>query len=90
MNGLKVIIPNSGWPDSPSELPEMLRDFYNFRDELLIEDGILFKGVRIDVPVESRGEVLQRIHSSHIGLHGCLRLAREAVFYPGMVKEIPN
>ena len=87
VNELRPIL-RVGWPDSPSKLNADLREFYNFRDELVIEDGILFKGVRIYVPSESRNEVLQRIHSSHIGIQGCLRRAREAVFWPGMVKDI--
>ena len=85
--GLKTFLRN-GWPDERSKLPDELREFYTFRDELVMENGILFKGTRIYVPAESRDNVTERIHSSHIGLQGCLRRAREAVFWPGMVKDI--
>ena len=33
-------------------------------------------------------EILERIHSSHIGVNGCLRRAKEAVYYPGITADI--
>ena len=35
-----------------------------------------------------RAQMLEKIHSSHIGAEGCLRRAREVVFWPGMTAEI--
>jgi len=40
------------------------------------------------VPADARAEILRRIHSSHIGVNGCLRRAKEAVFYPEMTADI--
>ena len=34
--------------------------------------------------------MLERIHSSHIGINGCIRRAREALFWPGMIKNIKD
>ena len=48
----------------------------------------MFKGNIIFVPAESRPNVLERIHSSHIGLQGCIRRARESLFWIGMVRDI--
>ena len=56
-----------GWPDNANQLPEHLRPFFTFRDELVIENDLLFKGNRLYVPAESRSDILQRIHSSHLG-----------------------
>jgi hypothetical protein len=84
---LKTFILN-GWPDKSSDLPAHLCDFYNYRDELIVEDNLLYKGQRLYVPVDCRAEVMNRIHSSHIGLQGCLPRAREAVFWPNMNKNI--
>lgn len=87
INAIRHYIVN-GWPDSVAELPTELRDFFNYRDELVLENSVLFKGLRMYVPQCLREEVLNRIHSSHIGVQGCLRRAREAVFYPGMTRDI--
>jgi len=48
----------------------------------------VFKGDRVVIPLDARAEILRRIHSSHIGVNGCIRRAREAVFYPGMTADI--
>ena len=87
VNDLKPVIQN-GWPEDPKSLPEHLTPFYNFRDELVIEENLLYKGTRLYVPTVCREEVLDRIHASHIGLNGCLRRARESVFWPNMTKHI--
>ena len=76
-----------GWPETISELPSHVRDFFPFRDKLILEDGLLFKGSRLYVPARVRDEILQRIHASHIGFQGCLRRARDSVFWPGMSRD---
>ena len=69
-----------GWPDKQSELPLLIRDFFPFRDELVIQ-GILFKENRIYVPDSVKKEILQRIHASHIRVNSCIRRARESFFF---------
>jgi Integrase zinc binding domain len=85
---LLTVIIQQGWPDEPSALPDEIRAFYTFRDELIVEDGLVFKGERLYVPLEARTEVCDRIHASHIGMNGCMRRAREAVFWPNMTVDI--
>ena len=77
-----------GWPNSPSDLPANLRPYATFADELAECGGLVFKGHRVMVPHDARAEILQRIHSSHIGVNGCLRRAKEAVYYPGITADI--
>lgn len=77
-----------GWPASPADVPADLREFTTFADELAESDGLVFKGQRVVVPQEARAFILQRIHSSHIGVNGCIRRAKESVFYPGLTADI--
>ena len=77
-----------GWPDSAAELPPPLHEYSTFADELAESDGLVFKGQRVVVPVDARAEILDRIHSSHIGVNGCIRRAKESVFFPGLTSEI--
>jgi len=37
----------TGWPELRSEVHEQLHKYWNFRDEISIDNGILFKGQRI-------------------------------------------
>ena len=40
------------------------------------------------IPFGMRSHIKARIHASHIGVHGCLRRARETVYWPRMTKEL--
>ena len=37
-----------------------------------------------------RPELLRRIHNSHLGIEGCLRRAREHVYWPGLNREVKD
>ena len=84
---LKKII-QSGWPDTPDELDEVTRSYYTFRDELVVQNGLIFKGERLVIPTSAKQNIMERIHDSHVGVQGCLRRAREVVYWPRMNKEI--
>jgi len=77
-----------GWPDTPANVPTNLREYSTFCDELTECDGLVFKGNRVVIPQAARAEILNRVHSSHIGVNGCLRRAQEAVYYPGISADI--
>lgn len=77
-----------GWPETKSEVPEMLHSYYDFRDELTVQDNLVFKGRVLVVPVAMRKQMLALTHASHIGVEGCLRRAREIMFWPRMSTEL--
>ena len=77
-----------GWPEDKDKLPPQLAPFYSMRDELGVHDGLVFKGERLVVPQGMREQVKKDIHISHNGVEGCLRRARECVYWPCMNSEI--
>ncbi|XP_048255235.1 uncharacterized protein K02A2.6-like [Haliotis rufescens] len=77
-----------GWPPSKEDVPHSVREYFTFRDELSMQNGVVFKGERIVVPASIRGNIMERIHSSHIGVQGCIRRAKELVYWPNMGQEI--
>ena len=79
-----------GWPDTKEEVPSEIRNYFHFKEELTIQDGILFKGNRVTVPTALRSHMVKKVHSSHIGIEGCLRKARDVLFWPGMAAEIKD
>ena len=87
MQQLKYTI-ELGWPERREAVPSEIRAFYSYRDELTVQDEILFRGSRVIVPAAMRAEMLKKIHSSHIGIEGCLRRAREILYWPGMTAAI--
>ena len=48
-------------------LAKFAREYWSFREELSVEDGLLFKSDRLVVPRPLRAEVLDRIHGAHLG-----------------------
>ena len=78
MNALMETI-IQGWPDSIKDLPTDLRVFWSFRDELAVEDGIIFKGKQVLIPESLRADILAQLHQSHQGIEKTQLLAREGV-----------
>ena len=54
-----------GWPPMRSECLKNLQDYWNYRDELSILDGLVLKGVRIVIPYQCREEILTQLHEGH-------------------------
>ena len=81
-------IVKSGWPDVKAKVPLSIRAYWPYRDEISCIDGLLYKAHKIIVPQGMRSEMLQRIHSSHLGIVKCKSRARESLFWPGMSTQI--
>ena len=79
-----------GWPEDKSILPLSLTPYFSFKDELTVQDGLIFKGDRVLVPQSLRSEMLNALHSTHTGIEGCLKRSRECLFWPGMSSDIKN
>lgn len=77
-----------GWPDTREQVPISIREYWNFREDLTLHNGILFKSQCIVIPRALRSEVISRLHSSHLGIEACLRKARDRVYWPAMNSDI--
>ena len=45
---LKAVI-QKGWPEHKSNVPSVISPYFNMRDEMSIQDGLIFKGERVMV-----------------------------------------
>ena len=86
---LKTTI-RQGWPLTNEDISTNVKDYFPFREELSLQNRLVFKGERLVIPASVRGDMLTKIHASHIGIQGCLRRAREVLYWPGMNKDIEN
>ena len=77
-----------GWPREKCDAPAQMTPCYSVRDELSVQDGLIFRGERVVIPKALCGDIKQRVHSSHMGAESCLRRARECIFWPGMNADI--
>ena len=69
----------NGWPKDVTEVPELVRPWWTFRDELAILDGVVYKGSRVVIPTSMHRDMLKRVHVSHQRLDATLRRARQHV-----------
>ena len=46
---LKAVI-QKGWPEQKNALPEIISPYYNMRDEMSVQDGLIFNGERVVIP----------------------------------------
>ncbi len=80
----------SGWPESINDIPEYLRPYWCFRDELTMLDGLIMKGNRVIIPSTQRDETLKRLHDGHQGLTSTLQRARRTVYWPNLQHDISD
>ena len=79
-----------GWPKERHQLSNDMKPYWDFRDELAIYDGIIFKGERVVIPKSMQSDMLHLIHYSHQGLVKSKQLARDVIFWKGMNMQIED
>jgi transposase InsO family protein len=84
---LKTIV-HEGWPTSIKEVPQVLKPYWCYRDEISIENGILMKGQRIIIPLTLQAEILGKLHAAHQGAEKTKLRARTSVFWRKMNEDI--
>ena len=78
----------TGWPCECRRLPQELHPYWNFREDLSVEDGLVTKSSRLLIPSTLRWKVLEQIHDGHQGIEKCMLKARESLFWPGISNDI--
>ena len=63
-----------GWPEKKDDVEQSLRPFFNFRDERTVQHSVIYRE-RVVVPLRLRKDMIQRTHSPHMGIEGCLKRA---------------
>ena len=68
--------------------PQELHLYWNFWDELSVEDGLVTKSSRLFIPSTLRWKMLEQIHEGHQDIEKCMLRARESVLWPGISDDI--
>ena len=82
-----------GWPKYLSSTDTLLRPYWEVQDELTMVDDLLLRGTRIVVPSSERLDILEKIHTGHLGIVKCRARANRSVWWPGMstlIEEMVN
>ena len=79
---------STGWPAKRSQIPVSLHPYWNFRDELTVESGILMKNSKVLIPESLKQKYLKQIHQGHQGIEACRSRAREFVFWVNINSDL--
>ena len=61
-----------------------LQPYCSYRDELAVIDGVILKGRCIIIPNSLREQVLNQLHTNHMGIEKTKLLARGCVYWPSI------
>ena len=75
------------WPD---KISDDTKPYYNKRNELTIEDGVMLWRLRVLVPQQLRNKVLKELHQNHPGISRMKSLSRIHIWFPNIDHEIEN
>ncbi|XP_028418676.1 uncharacterized protein K02A2.6-like [Dendronephthya gigantea] len=79
---------DSGWPELLKETDTELQVFFNFREQLIVQDDIVFKGEKIVVPSSLGSEYLNQIHQGHPGSEAMKNRVRDIFYWPALSRDV--
>ena len=79
---------STGWPCEWRLLLQGLHPYWNFWDELSVEDGLVTKSSKLLIPYSLRRKTLEQICEGHQGMEKCMLKVRESVYWPGISDDI--
>ena len=77
-----------GWPVLFQDCPNDLEDYWNYQEDLSVENGLVLKGHCLIIPKRLRPQMLSLVHQGHMGTEKCLLRAQDCMFWPGISKDI--
>ena len=77
-----------GWPENRAHCPAHMMLFWNFRDELCVEDEVILKSQRSILRKSPPAAAQEQIHYVHQGAEKCKLRAKAAVFWCGINHDI--
>ena len=78
------------FPDHRQSLHECCKRYWQARQHLSIEDGLLTHGCQLFIPSQMRPKVLSQLHEAHQGSTRTKQRAHLTVYWPGMDNDIDN
>ncbi|XP_018497541.1 uncharacterized protein K02A2.6-like [Galendromus occidentalis] len=87
---LKILMQTclDGWPGDKKQVPQIVREYWPYRDEMHVENGLVMRSNRIVIPAALRSEVLRQLHQPHTGVNKMRLRARTAVYWPAIDADI--
>ena len=78
----------TGWLKDIKEVPHPLHPYWQHRETLTIEDGLVLQGEALVIPPAKRERVLHQLHQFHQGIMKSQLLTHGSFFWPSINKAI--
>ncbi|XP_040358528.1 uncharacterized protein K02A2.6-like, partial [Ixodes scapularis] len=79
---------SDSWPEEKSSVPQEVGCYWDYRDELHVQDGLVFRSNKLIIPAGKRHEVLSHLHAVHGGAEEIKARARSVMYWPGINSDI--
>ena len=76
------------WLHQRRHTPQMARAYWDFRDQLSTDDGLLFMGPCIVIPSCLWEEYLEKLHYGHLSAMKVQQNAHQHLYWPGLDADI--
>ena len=78
------------WPHQRRHVPRLARRYWDFRDKLSTDDGLLLKGPRLIIPGELQEEYLSRLHEGHLSANKVQENAKQHMYWTRIDADIED
>lgn len=79
-----------GWPNSKQKVPDSLSFYWNKKNDIWFENGLLFYNHRIIVPMSLRHKMVTQLHQAHFGITKTVARAKSILYWPNMFQSIES
>ena len=79
-----------GWHQTVQELPKELQAYWTFREEMIVEDGLILKATWIVIPPSMREQKIWQLHDGHLGSTKWYNWVKQSVYWPNLRKELED
>ena len=79
-----------GWPHQQRHMPCLAWRYWDFRDKLSTDDGLLLKVPRLVIPGELQEKYLSCLHEGHLSANKVQENAKEHMYWTGINVEIED
>ena len=77
-----------GWPHQKRHTPQMARAYWDFRDQLSTDEGLLLMDPRIVIPSCLHEEYLEKLYQGHLSATKVQQNACQHLYWPGLDADI--